>query len=103
LPGSAVALAAERATVTGYVRTESGQPIAAALVTVTVTVAGTQVKTETRTDGTGAFTMAGLPTGPFVMTVYAPGYINGTRTGSLDRGEVERVEVRLKRFGVRRW
>jgi len=99
-PGAAVASLAKRATVTGYVRSESGQAIAAALVTVSVTVAGTQVKTETRTDGTGAFTMAGLPTGPFVMTVSAPGYVNGTHTGSLDRGEVERVEVRLKRFGV---
>jgi hypothetical protein len=86
--------------VTGYVRSESGQAIAAALVSASVNAAGRQIKAETRTDGNGAFTIGNLPIGAFILTVSASGFTNGMHSGTLDPGEVKRVDVRLKRFGV---
>jgi hypothetical protein len=77
------------ATVQGVVRTDSGQPLPGALVSV----GGKQAKTNTQ----GVFVLANVPLGRQTLVVTADGFSQGRQTLELTSGEVERVALTLRR------
>ena len=79
-----------KATVAGRVQTQTGQPVAAAQITVG-DGAG-------QTDAQGQFSVAGLPPGQYTVTVSAIGYQKQTRTVTLDPRQTEKLVVVLPRL-----
>ncbi|MEO5926237.1 MAG: TonB-dependent receptor [Bryobacteraceae bacterium] len=69
----------DRGTITGTVSDPSGAFVAAAMVAARNLDTGT--KLETVTTGTGSFTLASVPVGPYEVVVEAPGFSRSVQTG----------------------
>jgi uncharacterized membrane protein len=82
--------AVARATVMGRVQTQTGQPLAAAQVTVG--------DAKEQTDAQGQFSVAGLAPGQYTVTVAAIGYQKQMRTVTLDPGETDHLVIVMPRL-----
>ena len=80
----------EAGTVKGKVTNEKNEPVVGASVVLTGTDIGTSV------DVTGAYTLAGIKPGNYVVQVSAVGYQNSTRNISVVAGQVQTIDFRLK-------
>jgi Carboxypeptidase regulatory-like domain len=93
-----------KATVAGRVQTQTGQPLAAAQITIGDAKGQTDGKGQSdvkgQSDAQGQFTIPGLAPGQYIVTVTATGYQKQTRTVTLDAGETERLVVVMPRGAV---
>jgi len=78
------------ATVKGVVRTESGEAMAEANVRLEGTTVGTS------TDSAGAFMIADIPSGDYVLMISSIGYHIYRQNISLDSEDVKTVKIKLK-------
>jgi carboxypeptidase family protein len=83
-------VAIQKGTVTGRVQTQTGQPLAAAQITVG--------DAKGQTNAQGQFSVAGLVPGQYTVTVSAIGYLKQTRTVTLEPGETEKLVVVMPRL-----
>ena len=96
---SAAARPAVAATLQGRVLDPQRQAVAN--VPVRALQQGNELRRETTTDASGAFTLAELPPGDYALTAEAPGFAPYTRRGlTLAIGQTYRVDVALQIGGV---
>jgi hypothetical protein len=93
-PAWALELQQSTGTVTGVVADETGAPMAQATVTLT-TDGGEQLHGTTAANG--RFSLAGVPTGSFQLSIAAHGFAEGTLRGSVAPGVATNLpEIRLR-------
>ena len=83
-----VAVVRRPASVSGHVRSATGQPIASALVTIG--------EMRLVTNAEGAFNLANLEPGSYKVQITAAGYEAASQSVRLDPGEAERINVVLR-------
>ncbi len=79
--------------VTGQVKSESGQVIAGAKVSVKSVTSGEAH--EAQTDSTGQYSVTGLPAGDYEVAVSAPGFSTETHRVTLAAGATQTMDMKL--------